>query len=199
MNSRENFAISFLNKFDAVDNFISFHPNKMMSKDGLISYEYDMERNKSSLYLSENKSVDGSYALDVFLLYIIKCKYINDTLPVKRLFSKRGLTEASRKRFNYIFKDIKNINDYLLVIKEIEQEYPEISVLSTETLDGKTYLNGDAVSDDIDMKEYLNFKNEAVEWTHWECGKEHVISTFIGIEFFALAKLQNHLKLLDIS
>lgn len=199
MNSRENIANNFLKKFGSVSNIVDFLPNKMRSKDGFILYEYDIDKDKSSLYINEKKVVDGSYALDVFLLYLLKCKYMHSSLPVKRLFKKIGLTEKGRKGLSLIFKKVRDINDYLLIMSEIDQEYPDLSVLSMETLNGKSYLNGDVVPADIDIKEYVNIDNDCVSWVHFECGKEHVVSTFIGIEFFGLAKLQNYLNLLDMS
>ena len=199
MNNREIIANDFFQCFGCVESILDFYPNKMSSKDGAISYEYDIARDKSMLYTNDELIVQGSYALDVFLLLVVKHTYVElKEIPSQHFYRKKGLTKESKRKFGYIFQDFNDINDYLKVMAEIGREYSEIPVLAMETLDGINYLNGDYLPNDLDMKEYASINDEVIEWIHWECGKEHVVSTFKGVQYFVLAKLQDYLNVLSV-
>jgi hypothetical protein len=153
-----------------------------------ISQEYG----KNKFFLNEKLVVEGSYSLEVFLVYLIKTKFPEwKGLPKKTLWNRKGLKDIEIKKIKYAYYEISDLNEYVDLVRTIDKEnYRMTPIMKSESFSPDCYLDGTPIPKDIWSKGYIYIKeNNVIELIDWEKGHETIVSTFYSLEAFSVARV----------
>ena len=150
------------------------------------------ESGQNQFLINEKLVVEGSYSLEVFLIYLIKTRFpMWRDLPKKTLFNRKGLKDIEINKIKYVYTEISDFNEYIDLVQIIDTEgYRITPIMASESLSPDCYLDGSPVSKDSWSKGYINIKeNNAIELIDWEKGRESIVSTFYSLEAFSMSRL----------
>jgi hypothetical protein len=150
------------------------------------------ESGQNQFFINEKIVVEGSYSLEVFLIYLIKTRFpVWKDLPKKTLFNRKGLKDIEINKIKYVYTKISDLKEYIDLVRIIDKEgYRITPIMKSESFSPDCYLDGSPVSKDSWSKGYIYIKeNDIVELIDWEKGRESIVSTFFSLEAFSMSRV----------